>query len=400
MRGAAARLFALLACLALALDALSLGLSQTVARVSPALALRLRPGSAAASTTGAEQRLAAQDPTGAHRLALQALARDPANVVGLRVLGLSLEAQGRETAAEQVMRLAGRLSWRDGTTQAWLLQNSLLAGNASDAVLRADSLLRRTEDSDSSPVTGILTAGAQFLPGLRGPLAQRLALDPPWRTRFLIRLGSTPGVEEGARQVLTMLRRGSSPPTAQETAPLINQLVGHRQFIQAHADWEDLSPASRSSGRGSLRDGQFREASDGTPFTWTLQDGVGASQDRTPAPDLVSGMMALSVTYDGYATPDLARQLLVLPPGPRVLSWRERLEEGDGRLLNWRVSCAPSGPVLATSAAQTGPAGLWRTRQVAFTVPASGCEGQWLQLIPSSGDRHSSNTMLFTDFSL
>jgi hypothetical protein len=260
MRRAAGLIVTCLVCLALGLDALSLGLSQTLSRASPSLALRLRPGSAAAATAGAEQRLAARDPAGAQAYARQVLARDPGNVVSLRVLGQSLEAQGRLSEAERVMRLAGRLSWRDGATQAWLLQHSLMTGNATDAVLRADSLLRRTEDSDSSPVSTMLAAGVQLLPGLRGPLAQRLALDPPWRTRLLIRLGSTPGGEAGARQILTMLHRGPSRPTAQEVAPLVNHMVGLRQYAQAQADWVAFSPATAGGGRELLRDGQFRGA--------------------------------------------------------------------------------------------------------------------------------------------
>lgn len=400
MRAAAGLTLLFIGCLLLAADAVSLGISQTMSLINPQLAIALRPWSGPIAAAAAERRMAAGDAPGARASALSALTREPNNVPGLRTLAMAEERLGRRPSAVRLMRLAGRLSWRDGVTQTWLLQDSLMTGDGADLVLRADSLLRRAEDSDASPVSALLVTGIQLIPGLATPLASRLELSPPWRTRFLMRAGATPGVEESTRRLLGLLRRSQTPPTAQEVTPLISHEVAMGRFVEARTDWAALSPLARQDDRGPLQDGQFRGRSDGSPFTWSWEDSVGASQDRIAAPGMVSGMMALSVTYDGYSTPDLARQLLVMPPGSHVLTWRERVETGDGERLGWEVACAPAGPVLARSAPQSGPAGVWRTRQMSFVVPATGCAGAWLRLVAAPAERRGDHQMLFTDLSL
>ena len=391
---------ALVLALILAADVLSLGLSRGLVGFAPNLAAQLRPFSTEPVDAIARQRLAAGDAASAHALATASLSREPMDANTLGILGLAQAAGSQPQAALRTMRLAGALSWRDEATQTWLLRNSITTGQVDDAVLRADSLLRRTRDSGSSPVSAMLIAAAELVPQFQSALAARLALSPNWRARFLIQLGQAPGAAAAARSVLGDLRTGPTPPTAQEAAALVASEVQRHQFAQARLDWLALAPHRGGLPNAAITDGQFAGVSDGTDFTWVLESGVGATLDRVAATDLGRGQQALSVLYDGYSTTDMASQLLTLPPGPHTLTWRERIDEGDGRFLAWTIACGAGGATLAQVTGQAPQLGVWRTRQLSFTVPATGCEGQWLRLVGVPGDQRGTNSALYTDFAV
>jgi hypothetical protein len=384
---------------ALALGAVRIGASRGLTRLNPALAVQLSPGDTEALQSLAVMQMGRGDVGGARATALRAIALEPFHASALRVLGLIDQARGDAAATRRELTAAAGMTWRDTPAHGWLLQDSMARGQIAEALDHADSLLRRSEDVGGNPVTPLLAASAQILPQMVEPLARRLADNPPWRSGVLIRLTSTPGFETGARGVLARLREGPSPPTDQELAPLIANEVMLRQFSQAVADWRAFSRHARSE-RGALRDGSFRRTPDGTPLMWVYQDNAGASQEQGPAPDLPPGQQALTVQYDGVSTPDLAMQMVVLPPGPHRLTWRERAEEGDAAPLAWEVRCVGGANFLARADPASGEPRTWRIRSLEFTVPASGCEAQSVRLTARPGDRRTSIVMLYTGMSL
>jgi hypothetical protein len=398
-RGVMANTLAAVAVAGLAAAALTNGASRVLAPVAPSVALMLNRGNSDAALVLAQQQLAI-NPAAAEETVRRTIAGDPYNVAALRTLGVIESSRGRPAEAYRAMRLAGDFSWRDGAAESWLMQYAISHGDLRDAVARADSLLRRAEDPDQSPVIGMLAAAVQLAPPIVEPLAQRLAIMPLWRDRFLVRLGTTPGLEAGARALLRRLRAGPTPPTAPEAAALVYNEVGRHEYAQALSDWRELAPEGRPSGQAAIRDGGFRREPDGSPFMWTLTAGAGADQERTPVRGLGAGAYALNVRYDGYSTPDLASQIIVLPPGTYVLSWRERVDEGDAHTLGWGVTCAVHDILIAQAPPEAGDLQRWRQRRLTFTVPASECDAQRLRLAAVAGDRHTDISVDYTDLAV
>jgi hypothetical protein len=166
---------------------------------------------------------------------------------------------------------------------------------------------------------------------------------------------------------------------------LVNRLTADGRYGDALAEWRAAEPAALRD--GLLRDGDFAAAADGTVFTWSPEEGPGASAGAEAAPS--GGGRALRVEYDGYSTPTLPRQMLVLPAGAYSLRWRELPAQGGGAdALAWSIRCADDGRLLARSRAAAG-AGGWTDARLTFETRPPGCAAQWLQLTASPGERRT-----------
>jgi hypothetical protein len=306
--------------------------------------------------------------------ALHRIREDPLDIAALRGLGLERERTGRTTEAEALLSFVGRRTWRDAPTQAWLLRRRLSQGRLEEAFETADSILRQDWLGATRPALfGMMTAAAGLVEA-RPSLEARLAAAPSWRTDFLQGLDAH-GDAAGAVQVLVALAAGGTPPKPEEYTLLITRLVAGGDYKGAHEAW---SVISRRVGVAEL--GDFSGPSDQTPFTWSDAEGVGATSEAGSSPD----GSALRIDYDGFSTPRLPARLLVSPSGRWRLTWRETGDAEAPRRLYWRVRCAQSGQVLARSDTAS-PGG--RDRQMAFEIPATGCGGQWLELIATPAER-------------
>jgi len=370
------------------------GAAESLAQRHPDLALSIAPGFERALVAKAGRRLAMNRTSQAEALARQAVGRDPLDVAALRTFAFVRERQGRVGDAERIMSMAGRRSWRDGLVHAWLFQNHLRQGRIAEAMDDADSLLRREYDPPlREKLFAVLTAMAAY-PADRAVLVERLGEDPPWRGAFLA-VAARAADPDPTRSVLAGLRLGPKPPTADEITPIVSRLTGDRRYGEALAEWNEVSRPGASPG-ALMRDGDFAAAADGTAFTWSAEDGPGATTDVESAPG-DGGRHGLRVEYDGYSTPSLPRQLLILSPGRYRLSWLELNVEGtDPDALTWAVKCADDGRILATAPPAHPMLGMWRRAQLDFAAPVSSCEAQWLQLTPIPGERRTTFVRWFT----
>jgi hypothetical protein len=314
------------------------------------------------------------------------LRADPLDLAALRDLGLALDRQGRPDEADRVLSFVGRQTRRDGPTSVWLFRRRAAQGRFDSAFEQVDALLRRDAEGVTRPILfAVLTAAAAQVES-RPALEDRLAARPWWRTDFLVSLGQT-GDVAGAGEVLAALAHLGSSPSPGEYAPYVNRLLRAGQYEVALAAWSRIA---RRTGAPSaeLRDGDFALAPDGTPFTWSEADGVGASSETEPPAD-GSGGRTLRVDYDGFSSARLPAQLVVLRAGSYRLSWRENLAPIDSSRVHWRLRCADSGAVLSAGDQPGAPAapGPWRRRAMDFTVPASGCPAQWVELAADPGER-------------
>jgi hypothetical protein len=186
------------------------------------------------------------------------------------------------------------------------------------------------------------------------------------------------------------LQRTSHPTTDEELGKLLSRLVDLRQFKPA----SDLLIRLGRAPRSSPFDGEFDDRAGPTPFRWTIESGAGGTAEILPDDGAPAGKQnsALRVEYDGYGTPGLIVQFLVLPAGAYRFSgkWRSETPIAAGRLA-WTLTCAEDGRVLAQAkqpaAAAESP---WTPlAPVAFEVPTTGCDGQWLRLTPDPGERRT-----------
>lgn len=347
-------------------------------------ALNLAPGSARLLALAAEAELEAGRIEAAEALARQALRAEPLNVRALRVLGVAAGRRGAVERADELVTQAGNWSLRDGPAHAWLIERRLRQGDYASAFAHADALMRRSPDVHPQLFELMTTAIAADRRAL-GPIAERLALQPSWREPFIHALAAAPGGAEGAATLAVMLQPGRTPFSDAELGALLTRLVDAGQLRAA----ADLRRRLRPTGWATPFDGEFDDRPGPAPFRWRIVAGAGASVEIAPD-DVAPNQSALRVEYDGYSTPGLINQLIVLPAGAYELSgrWRSETPLPDGRLA-WTVTCAQGGAAIG-EAKQPAAAGEtpWRPFAARFVVP-SGCEGQWLHLKPLSGDRRT-----------
>jgi hypothetical protein len=324
----------------------------------------------------------------------RALAEDPLDTARLAARGLALRAAGRDDLATPLLELAGRAGWRDQRVQAFLLREASVQGLWPEAMEHADALLRADSTGALRPwLFGWLNSAAAFNEP-RAALVDRL--EAPrcwWRGAWLQQLGATPSAgaadDEGANELLRALAASPRPPTAAEYGPYVMRLASSSQAAQALSVWEAMTHRADAP----LRDGTFTAGSDGTPFTWSPASGVGATSAIEPTDH---GGNDLRVDYDGFSTPTMPAQLLVLGPGAWRLTWRERA--AGPASMTWRVRCAASGAVLAGATSTPSPA--WTGRSLEFLVPSAACASQWLELTPSPGERREETSAWYERFRL
>src|SRR5215467_2471731 len=113
-------------------------------RSDPSAALNFVADQPVALTRRAQQELIEPDGNldSAREWAQRALRSSPLNVHALSLLGLIAERKGDRKSAEALMRIAATRTWRDQTTDEWLLNNEAHHGDYAHALPYADALLR------------------------------------------------------------------------------------------------------------------------------------------------------------------------------------------------------------------------------------------------------------------
>jgi len=324
-------------------------------------------------------------------MARRALERSTLHAVALRVLAFSTAAKGRVDAAEPLMTRAAWINPRDGQAQDWLFQRALARREYRKAFLRADLLMRRSLAA-RTPLAFTL---ADLLGNdrARTALVERLAMDPPWRGTFLtvaLRAGADPDVAA----LFQALRRTPAPVTDEEATPFFRRLVAERRYREAKT-WFDALVKTQGKPGALVYDGAFAGSPGPAPLNWQVIAGLGGNARWTWDNDAPIG--SLLVRHDGFSSSGpLVRQLILLPPGAYEVAARSRVDDPVAdRRFTLQVACA-TGETLA-SAPLPGVPGSWTPSHRAFSVPATGCEAQWLQIAPVTVDRREMAEMSIDD---
>jgi hypothetical protein len=130
-----------------------------------------------------------------------------------------------------------------------------------------------------------------------------------------------------------------------------------------------------------LYNGSFEGPLSGLPFDWQVTQGAGVTIDVVRRADN-SDQHALMVDFQ-YGRVDYhgVAQLVVLSPGNYQFTGKYKGSLAGPRGLKWRVACAEATTVpIAESPMIIGAVADWRTVELNFTVPPTGCRAQYVRL--------------------
>ena len=118
----------------------------------------------------------------------RALRSSPLNARAFTLLGLIAERKGDQKSADALMRIAAARTWRDQTTDEWLLNNEARRGDYAHALPYADAMLRISYNFQPElfPVLASFTVDPRAFEALTA----FLATAPPWRSWFLSELSA------------------------------------------------------------------------------------------------------------------------------------------------------------------------------------------------------------------
>jgi hypothetical protein len=210
----------------------------------------------------------------------------------------------------------------------------------------------------------------------RPALVTRLAGMPPWRGEFLRDFArSAPDPQPLFRDL-----RHSSGLGPDEAAAYLGRYVADHRYNQAFALWASLLPPENLKHLTVPMDGDFEAATASIrPFSWEIRPVPGVSAGVYALPDGTGHALRLQFMGRRSAFRNV-RQLLLLPPGNYVLSWRQKLEGLQAaRGIRWTVTCADGGVQAIIGTRSEVGSSPWVTRSSAFTVPGN-CPAQWLVL--------------------
>lgn len=250
---------------------------------------------------------------------LKSVIAAPIEASSSSLLGTAYLRAYRSADAERAFKVSGQLGWRDVPTQVyWILAGLALSENEL-AADRLDALMRAAPSiQESAEVLVQLEAS----PGGRQALAARLAQGPGWLGQYAAgsNLLNQPAFAQRIALLRQALTKGKSP-TCLEVSDAVNQLAYQQnRFAESRQLWDVACMQGRA---GLLADPDFLAATRDppTPFDWGLP-GVGGVSAR-----IGDGMLYAS--NDNPVPMPVARQYLMLPPGPVRIEWRA---EADGDL--------------------------------------------------------------------
>ena len=337
----------------------------------------------------------AEDFERARDLADRAIVASPLDQPAVRTSAEIELLAGDDQAAQRKFRLAGLLGWRDMLSQARIMMLDAAQGDLDATLDRLNAFQRRSGVAAETQQVAVLMLAEEATSGAFLDLLER---DPPWRAEMF---GSSEmldanGAERFAFALQSLAGRGAAP-RASEIAPVLNRMaeLGENETLARYAPL--LGPGA---GEG-VGDGQFLNLEQtiadtegsASPFAWRRGNAKRTTVNAASG-DGVDGNILFVLTRSRVPAA-IVSQRMVLAPGTYRLAYKVR---GDTSGLEWMVLCGDA-PV-AESAADEGSSREWRTRTVAFEVPAAGCAAQELVLRSQRNLRGNSIEGEFADLSL
>ena len=368
--------------------------ADALAEDRPEAALRINADHPGALLAAARNSLEAKDQAAARAFAKRLLAAEPGQGEGFAVLAVAALQQSDPDAGE-LLRIAVLRAARNREVRARAAAAALQAGALPAAMTQLDALLRLGAGTNLYPALAQQSADPRFA----AALADTLAAGPGWRNSFLATLlakGSPPAVD----QVYGQLRRRGALSDG-EVGRWLARMLRDGRWGEAYAQWVGtLGPLPK--GLPAVYNGGFEHDPTGIGFDWqkvARVEGVIIEMEPTPG---AGGARAAHFRFIGPAPGGGLRLPLLLGHGRHRLRLRARAEFlHTDQGLQWQVAC-DRGPTIAMLGPLEGSFD-WRSMQVDFSVPASGCPGQWLELrnpATSGAAQHASGDLWIDDIAI
>jgi hypothetical protein len=313
----------------------------------------------------------------AREWAQRALRSSPLNARALTLLGLIAERKDDQKSADALMRIAVGRTWRDPTTDKWLLNRDASRGDYAHALLYADAMLRMRWEFQSElfPVLASFTVDPRAFEAL----IAFLATSPPWRPWILSELSARLANQTRLVQLYAALTDTGNPPTKDELRPFLNRLIKDENFELAYQTWRATLPPQQGADKTYPFNRDFEFPVDNLPFNWNLERFAGADIQVVPADG--GKKRALVVEFSGARAHFGVKQVLLLPAGDYSFTGKVKTAElRTSRGLWWRIFCATATATTLANTELVSGTMPWSEFTVKFQVPAADCGAQWLQL--------------------
>lgn len=371
-------LFTLMASALLAWLTLSIGIANVVASSNPQLALKWWSSHAGAMARLGEMQLQSTSRaarSNAEDLARRAVEKDPIQPTSYLLFGLA--NADRPKVARAAILYSEKVSRRELTTQIWLIEDAVSRGDVEQALLHYDVALRTSRKAFDVLIPVLTSATGDK--ALLAPMARRLSTHPAWEKAFLIEaIGKGPSSVNLAT-LSELMARTRNPWTPDMIGLLITRLVSEGQFQIGKRLYETTFMA-RGGTQALVHNGDFESAGSATSFDWILlgDDDLWAARVAKGSGD---HEFALGLGASAGRGGEVAKQILVLPPGRYVLSASAGgINDASSSRPGLSVVCETgTRPVLTR--VPLGPAGEEGVAvKAVFAVPTAGCPAQRLSI--------------------
>ena len=298
--------------------------------------------------------------------ALMALARDPINVVAVRTMGLFAAGRSALPQARALFKYAETLSRHDMPTQLWLIDDAVARNDLTEALQHFDRGLRTALWNTNGLLMERLSAASDDS-AVRAALAPILRKRPSWRRTFLVKfIYDSVAPDRTLPDLFGRIdMRADNADDASVLTMAISRLVELHQYAAATRLYPGLA-------HDVLHNAGFEGENRFPPLDWSLTDN-GEITAVTGETDDGNGQ-ALQIQASGDQDALAAAQLIILKPGTYQLSaFAKTVTEGDAAI---KISCA-------TGFQRTQlllDAKLADRTSSAFSVPATACDGQWIEI--------------------
>ncbi|TAK39896.1 MAG: hypothetical protein EPO30_01685 [Lysobacteraceae bacterium] len=345
-----------------------------LAGTDPAAALRIDPDHPKALLRLGRLQLDAKDFDAATATARHLLSVEPGQGDGFAILALAAVGRG-DRDAKQLLEIAVQRAPRNPGVRTQAMVAALRASDLDAGMRQLDALLRL------SPGRGqiLFPAMAQQAvdPAFAEVLVGALVEDPPWRGGFLASLTSQDTPPGAMDRVYAGLQRHHTLAES-ELRLWLERMLRNGRWGEAYAHWVGTL-APKPTELPSVYNGGFERPPSNMGFDWHELRNTGVFTSIGAATGAEGGQAA-HFHFIGRPTPGGGlQQPILLAPGRYRLELRakaEFLHSEQG--LQWIVRC-DGGATVAELGPLEGSFG-WQRLATEFTVPATACPGQWLEL--------------------
>jgi hypothetical protein len=308
-------------------------------------------------------------------LARLAIANDPLNARAFRLLAELSESRDQ---MRKLMNEAVKRSRREAAAVYWVMADSHERGDLSDAVDKADILLR-TRSQLTSSVMGHLAAIAATPEG-RAILVPVLKQRPNWRGSFFTALPRNIQLAGTPFELMVALRDAGEKISVSELAPYLDVLVSEDLASYAYEVWLELLPEEQGQKR-LLNNSDFAHELSGLAFDWTIQRGENAFVEFVPAGNGKRGrVVQFGFGVGRLKFPELS-QIVLLDPGAYRFNGEIQGSLRAVRGLRWELRCRKGKELAQTGMLYGDPNGAWQSFSFDVQVPDDeGCRTQKLRL--------------------